>query len=294
MKNRGRGTEIGRDPELKSIQKSFGNKDVTQMYLSDVAFRPLLRAEEEIDYARRYKKGDLEAREKIILGNLRLVVKIARHYLNRGLSLSDLIEEGNLGLMHAVEKYDPERGFRFSTYATWWIRQSIERAIMNQGRFIRLPIHVLKEVSACFREIKKLSRKLSRFPTVDEIAKALKRPASEVNELLNLHELISSFDSPLAEENDQTLLDTLPNESSEDPVQSLENDKLKEYINHWLLQLPPRYKEVVVNRFGLQGHETKTLEEVAEEIGLTRERIRQIQTEALKRLKKMVEESEET
>lgn len=263
-------------------------RDVTQIYLGEVSDRPLLTASEEIYYARKYKKGDLKAREKMIVGNLRLVVKIARRYLNRGLSLSDLIEEGNLGLIHAVEKYDPERGFRFSTYATWWIRQSIERAIMNQARLVRLPIHVLKEVAACFRAIKKLSRKYSRFPTVDEISKTLKRPLSEVNELLSMHEILSSLDTPLTGENDQTLLDTIPNEAAIDPSILIQQDKLKDYINQWLLQLPPRYKEVVVSRFGLQGYESKTLEEIAEEIGLTRERIRQIQTEALKRLRKMV------
>lgn len=263
-------------------------RDVTQIYLNEINLHPLLSQEDEIYYSRKSKAGDPKAKEKMINGNLRLVVKIARRYMHRGLSLSDLIEEGNLGLIHAVEKFDAERGFRFSTYATWWIRQYIERAIMNQARLIRLPIHILKEISSCFRVIKNLSIKHDHQPSMEEIAEVMECPTEEVEEMLQMTELSTSIDAPIGEDNNQNLLDLIPDENAEDPAFLFTKEKSKEYLNRWLSQLPPKYKEVVVRRFGLLGHESRTLEEVGDEIGLTRERVRQIQSEALKRLRKFI------
>lgn len=268
-------------------------KDAIQIYLHEINLHPLLSQEDEIYYARRYRGGDDKAREKMIQGNLRLVVKIARHYLHRGLSLADLIEEGNLGLMHAVEKFDPDKGFRFSTYATWWIRQYIERAIMNQARLVRLPIHILKKISSYFRVIKKLSLKQDHQPSMEEIAEATDSPLEDIDEMLQMTEVTTSLDAPMSEENNQNLLELIPDENAADPALLMSKEKSKEYLTHWLSQLPPKYKEVLARRFGLLGHESRTLEEVGDEIGLTRERVRQIQSEALKRLRKLIMQSGE-
>lgn len=231
-------------------------------------------------------------RQRLIEGNLRLVVKIARKYLHRGMALSDLIEEGNLGLIHAVEKFDPERGFRFSTYATWWIRQSIERAIMNQARTVRLPIHILKEIGLCHRAVRDLSRKKDHYPTLEEVAELMNRPVSEVEHVMLLTEGTTSIDSPSSSSNgefDQSLIDTLPDESAQDPFKWMEDRNLEDLVIKWLAQLPQKYRDIVVRRYGLLGYEPCTLEEVGREIGLTRERVRQIQTEALKRLKRLLD-----
>ncbi|WP_018692345.1 RNA polymerase sigma factor RpoS [Algicola sagamiensis] len=262
--------------------------DATQLYLSEIGFSPLLTAEEEVFYARNALKGDESARKRMIESNLRLVVKIARRYNNRGLALLDLIEEGNLGLIRAVEKFDPERGFRFSTYATWWIRQTIERAIMNQTRTIRLPIHVVKELNVYLRTARELAQKLDHEPTAEEIAERLDKPVDEVSKMLRLNEKISSVDTPIGGENDKALLDVIADERGTGPENRLQDQDIKLNIVHWLEELNPKQREVLARRFGLLGYEPSTLEDVGKEIGLTRERVRQIQVEALRRLKEIV------
>ncbi len=263
--------------------------DATQLYLGEIGFSPLLTAEEEVYYARRAQKGEEEARKRMIESNLRLVVKIARRYINRGLPLLDLIEEGNLGLIRAVEKFDPERGFRFSTYATWWIRQTIERAIMNQTRTIRLPIHVVKELNVYLRAARELTQRLDHDPSPEEIAEMVDRPIDEVKRMLGLNERVASVDTPIGKDADKSLLDTLADENNTDPAEVLLDSNLKQYLDRWLTELPEKQREVLARRFGLHGFEKATLEEVGREIGLTRERVRQIQVEALRTLREILE-----
>ncbi|WP_028239512.1 RNA polymerase sigma factor RpoS [Stutzerimonas azotifigens] len=263
--------------------------DATQLYLNEIGFSPLLTPEEEVHFARLAQKGEAAGRKRMIESNLRLVVKIARRYVNRGLSLLDLIEEGNLGLIRAVEKFDPERGFRFSTYATWWIRQTIERAIMNQTRTIRLPIHVVKELNVYLRAARELTQKLDHEPSAEEIANLLEKPVGEVKRMLGLNERVTSVDISLGPDSDKTLLDTLTDDRPSDPCDLLLDDDLSQSIDQWLSDLTEKQRDVVIRRFGLRGHESCTLEEVGQEIGLTRERVRQIQVEALKRLREIFE-----
>ncbi|MEH6813505.1 MAG: RNA polymerase sigma factor RpoS [Motiliproteus sp.] len=263
--------------------------DATQLYLNEIGFSPLLSAEEEVYFSRRALKGDEASRKRMIESNLRLVVKIARRYINRGLTLLDLIEEGNLGLIRAVEKFDPERGFRFSTYATWWIRQTIERAIMNQTRTIRLPIHVVKELNVYLRAARALAQKLDHEPTCEEIAEMLDKPVENVKKMLGLNERVSSVDTPVGKDSDKSLLETIPDTEASDPEAWLQNTNLIGRLDEWLDTLPEKHSEVLARRFGLRGYEMSTLEQVGHEIGLTRERVRQIQVEALKRLREIVE-----
>jgi len=263
--------------------------DATQMYLNEIGFSPLLSAEEEVHYARLARKGDEMGRRRMIESNLRLVVKISRRYVNRGLSLLDLIEEGNLGLIRAVEKFDPERGFRFSTDATWWIRQTIERAIMNQTRTIRLPIHVVKELNVYLRAARELAQKLDHEPTAEEIAELLDKPVADVKRMLKLNERVTSVDTPLGPNSDKSILDTIADERIEDPGTELQNDDIQNNLSAWIEELPEKQREVLSRRFGLRGYEPSTLEDVGREIGLTRERVRQIQVEALKRLREVFE-----
>ncbi len=266
-----------------------GQMDATRLYLSEIGFSPLLTAEEEVHYARLAQKGDEDARKKMIECNLRLVVKIARRYLNRGLALLDLIEEGNLGLIRAVEKFDPERGFRFSTYATWWIRQTIERAIMNQTRTIRLPIHVVKEINIYLRAARHLAQTLDHEPSPEEIAEMLDKPIEDVKRMLGLNERVTSVDTPVGRDADKSLLDAIPDENNTDPVLLLQDDDVRGNIEKWLSMLSDKQREVVEHRFGLNGYEACTLEEVGNKIGVTRERVRQIQIEALKKLREILE-----
>ena len=266
-----------------------GQMDATRLYLSEIGFSPLLSAEEEVHYSRLAQKGDESGRRRMIESNLRLVVKIARRYLNRGLALLDLIEEGNLGLIRAVEKFDPERGFRFSTYATWWIRQTIERAIMNQTRTIRLPIHVVKEINVYLRAARHLAQTLDHEPTPEEIAEMLDKPIDEVKRMMGLNERVTSVDTPLGRDADKSLLDAIPDENNLDPSELLQDEDIRGNIDVWLSELTDKQREVVERRFGLHGYDVSTLEEVGEEIGVTRERVRQIQIEALKRLRNILE-----
>jgi RNA polymerase nonessential primary-like sigma factor len=269
-----------------SLQKTL---DATQIYLNEIGFSSLLTPEEEVHYARLAMRGDPAGRTRMIESNLRLVVKIARRYVNRGLSLLDLIEEGNLGLIRAVEKFDPERGFRFSTYATWWIRQTIERGIMNQTRTIRLPIHVVKELNVYLRAARELTQKLDHEPSPEEIAQLLDRPVEDVKRMLGLNERVTSVDTPLGYDSDKSLLDTIPDTQVSDPAELLQDDNMRTSISLWLNELTEKQREVVARRFGLAGHDAATLEEVGREIGLTRERVRQIQVEALRRLREIME-----
>lgn len=273
---------------LASKTKYQRKLDATQMYLNEIGFSPLLTAEEEVFFSRKALKGDVKARQRMIESNLRLVVKIARRYNNRGLALLDLIEEGNLGLIRAVEKFDPERGFRFSTYATWWIRQTIERAIMNQTRTIRLPIHVVKELNIYLRAARELAQKLEHEPTAEDIAHSLNLPVEDVHKMLRLNERIASVDTPLAGDGEKGLLDIIADETAGGPEGILQNDDLRERLLGWLDALNAKQKEVLARRFGLLGYEPATLEDVGKEIGLTRERVRQIQVEALRRLREVM------
>ncbi|MBU2896398.1 RNA polymerase sigma factor RpoS [Vibrio hepatarius] len=272
----------------EEFEVSTKSLDATQLYLGEIGFSPLLTAEEEVLYARRALRGDEAARKRMIESNLRLVVKISRRYSNRGLALLDLIEEGNLGLIRAVEKFDPERGFRFSTYATWWIRQTIERALMNQTRTIRLPIHVVKELNIYLRTARELSQKLDHEPTAEEIALQLDKPVDDVSKMLRLNERISSVDTPIGGDGEKALLDIIPDVNNSDPEVSTQDDDIKSSLIDWLDELNPKQKEVLARRFGLLGYEPSTLEEVGREINLTRERVRQIQVEGLRRLREIL------
>jgi RNA polymerase nonessential primary-like sigma factor len=276
------------DDIVISQEDTTKNLDATQLYLGEIGFSPLLTAEEEVYFSRKALKGHEASRKRMIVSNLRLVVKIARRYNNRGLALLDLIEEGNLGLIRAVEKFDPERGFRFSTYATWWIRQTIERAIMNQTRTIRLPIHVVKELNVYLRAARELAQKLDHEPSAEEIAQALDKPVMDVTKMLRLNERITSVDTPIGGDNDKILLDVIADERGHGPEEELQDTDIKLNIVHWLEDLNPKQREVLARRFGLLGYEPSTLEDVGVEIGLTRERVRQIQVEALRRLRDML------
>ena len=285
------GTESEKSPptQFQPGEVSQGDMDATRMYLNEIGFSPLLTAEEEVKFSRLSLKGDEAARKRMIESNLRLVVKIARRYMNRGLALLDLIEEGNLGLIRAVEKFDPELGFRFSTYATWWIRQTIERGLMNQTRTIRLPIHVIKEINIYLRAARQLAQKLDREPSPEDVAEMLDRPIEDVKRMLGLNERTASVDVPAERDSDRSLLDTIPDEQNPDPATLLQDDDVQRHIDIWLAQLNDKQRAVVVRRFGLHGREIATLEQVGNEIGVTRERVRQIQIEALKRLRQILE-----
>ncbi len=283
--------ETGDTVEASDAGVAVVQADATRLYLKEIGFSALLTAEEEVYYARRARKGNDAARKRMIESNLRLVVKIARRYMNRGLALLDLIEEGNLGLIRAVEKFDPERGFRFSTYATWWIRQTIERAIMNQTRTIRLPVHVLKEINIYLRAARYLSQKMDHEPSPEEVATLLDKPIEDVKEMLGLNERIASMDAPLDADPERSLLDAIADERTPDPEKILQDEDLHAQIRAWLNELNDKQREVVERRFGLNGREISTLEEVGADIGVTRERVRQIQVEALRRLRVMLEKN---
>lgn len=275
----------------KTTTRRSTDADPTRLYLKEIEVSPLLTAEEEVYYSRLSLKGDTAARDKMIECNLRLVVKIARRYMNRGLALLDLIEEGNLGLIRAVEKFDPERGFRFSTYATWWIRQTIERGLMNQTRTIRLPIHVIKELNTYLRAARRLTQELNREATSEDVAKLLKKPVKDVEKMFKLADRVSSFDIPMGGEGDRPLLDVIPDDNSADPASILQDESVMQHLDSWLDELDEKQRDVVVRRFGLRNHPRGTLEEVGQELGVTRERVRQIQMDALRKLRRILEQS---
>jgi RNA polymerase nonessential primary-like sigma factor len=282
-----------KDSSSPAIKKTRANAavshDPTRLYLNEIGASPLLTAEEEVKFSRLAQQGDEAARKRMIESNLRLVVKIARRYMNRGLAFLDLIEEGNLGLIRAVEKFDPELGFRFSTYGTWWIRQTIERAIMNQTRTIRLPIHVVKEINVYLRAARNLAQTLDHEPSAEEIATLLNKPIKDVERMLGLNERTASTDSSVMSDSGKTLLDTIPDKNVKDPIETLQEESVHSNLEDCLSQLSDKQREVVERRFGLHGYQVSTLEQVGQEIGVTRERVRQIQMDALKKLKRILE-----
>ena len=262
--------------------------DATQLYLKEIGRTPLLTAEEEVYYSRLALKGDSAARARMIESNLRLVVKIAKRYLNRGLELLDLVEEGNLGLIHAVGKFDPEKGFRFSTYATWWIRQNIERGLMNQTRTIRLPVQVVKELNVCLRVERELRRSTGTDARISDIAAVSSKSEKDVQRLLSLNERMASTDAPIAADSEKALIDKVKDETAPNPAQRHQSRQLKVCLQAWLQQLPAKQADILSRRFGLNGYDPETLENVGAELGLPRERVRQLQIEALKQLKLLI------
>ncbi len=282
------------DEEVLEVQSvldgpSAPRADATRLYLNDIGHSPLLTAEEEVHFTRLAQRGCAPSRARMIESNLRLVVAIARRYNGRGLPLLDLIEEGNLGLIHAVGKFDPDLGYRFSTYATWWIRQSIERALMNQVRTVRLPIHVLKEINGYLRASRRLAQQLNRPPTIDEIAERVERPREVVAKALSLHESHTLTETAFAGDDERTPLDGVADDAASDPIGSIEDADLCALLGRWIGRLSGRQREVIERRFGLGGYERETLEQVGGRIGLTRERVRQIQVDALRRLRASLE-----
>ena len=275
-------------PPLDDQSADFG--DALQRYLREIRRAPLLAADEERETARRARDGDFAARQRMVERNLRLVVSIAKHYVGRGVPMIDLIEEGNLGLMQAIAKFEPERGFRFSTYASWWIRQAVERAILQQARLIRLPVHVVRELNQVLRARRALDvenrRCGDRAATVEEIAAALERPADAVATLLKLAEQPTSLDAPIDRDGGESMLEAVADEQAVDPLGIRLHHEAAVLLRDGLAELGPREREVIEGRFGLDDREPATLEELAARLGLTRERIRQIQQEALVKLRR--------
>jgi RNA polymerase nonessential primary-like sigma factor len=281
--------DVESHPEPESIPREIELiEDVTQLYLNEIGAKPLLTPDEELAATRLVRAGNFSARQKMIEHNLRLVVNIAKHYLNRGIPLLDLIEEGNLGLIHALEKFDPERGFRFSTYATWWIRQGIERGIMNQSRTIRLPVHVVKEINVVLRALRHLESAETRDHSVERIAALIDKPVADVRRILQLNEHIASLDAPLEIDPSRTIGEAIADENSADPELLLQSNELGSLLGEWLAQLTERQRIVIERRYGLNGADLVTLDTIAADLGLTRERVRQIQMEGLDQIRKII------
>jgi RNA polymerase nonessential primary-like sigma factor len=280
------GLKLDRNDSAKAERQRLHHGDVTRIYLSEIGRAELLTAEEEQSLSRAALGGCMASRQRMIECNLRLVVKVARAYINRGLPLLDLIEEGNLGLIRAVEKFDPEKGFRFSTYATWWIRQSVERAIMNQCRTVRLPIHVIRELTAYLKTTRELEQKLGRRPAIEEVADRLEKPSDSVHTLFELNEPTASTDSMQAD-GGKSVLETIADEQGHTPENRYAEQAANELLEQWLDMLPKQQRIVVEHRFGLHGKGRRTLEEVGQLLGVTRERVRQVQLAALTRLREI-------
>ncbi len=276
--------------EVYKASTIYAEPDTMRLYLQEIGATPLLKPEEELHLARLVCQGDKKANQKMIESNLRLVVKIARRYLNRGMPLLDLIEEGNIGLIKAVQKFDPERGFRFSTYATWWIRQTIERAIMNQTRMIRLPVHIIVEINKYLRASKLLRHQFQREPSNEEIAHYLEKPLHSINRMASFLEPIASIDMPRTDDMEKSLLDTIPDDYNPEPSLCIESTDIDRQLKVWLSQLSEKQQQVIALRFGFQKFgEIFTLEEVGAKLGITRESARQIQIDALSKLRKLLE-----
>ncbi|WP_439536446.1 RNA polymerase sigma factor RpoS [Methyloversatilis sp.] len=280
------GVEVAAEPVEAPEAEFLG--DATQLYLNEIGANPLLTPEEELALSRRVRQGDFEARQTMIERNLRLVVNIAKHYLNRGMPLLDLVEEGNLGLIHALEKFDPERGFRFSTYATWWIRQNIERAIMNQSRTIRLPVHVVKELNQVLRAMRNLEARSGGECCAEDIATLLAKPVEDVRHILSLNEHTASLDAPLDIDPSLSIGESLADDNQEGPEEQIQNAEIGCLVQAWIAQLNDKQRTVIEFRYGINNREIATLEELADQLSLTRERVRQIQLEALAQLRKIL------
>ena len=261
--------------------------DVIQIYYNEIHKRPLLNAEDELALTRQVRQGDFSARQKMIEHNLRLVVKIAKHYINRGVTLLDLIEEGNLGLMHALDKFDPELGYRFSTYATWWIRQYIEKAIMKQARTIRLPVHVLKDFHRILRMMRELEES-DDHASLETVAEKIGMTSDELQRVMLQNEKILSIDAPLDIDPMLSIGDALPDEQHPSPDVEVENAELENLVFEWLKALDHKHRVVIERRYGFYDQEIATLQNLSDDLDLSRERIRQIQCEALLELREML------
>lgn len=259
--------------------------DATMIYLNAIGRNSLLTAKEERELATRVREGDFNARQRMIECNLRLVVSIAKHYINRGMALLDLISEGNLGLIHALEKFEPERGFRFSTYATWWIRQAVTRAIADQGRTIRVPVHMGDQINKLLRVQHQLTQRLGRDPSVEEIANALEVPPKKVENMIQVARRPLSLETPTDDEEDSVLGDFIEDDEATPPDESATYNLLREHLGEVLNSLPPREVRILQLRYGLLDGQAYTLEEVGRKMGVTRERVRQIEAQALSRLR---------
>lgn len=275
------------EKELEILTKLEGveSTDPVRQYLREIGKVPLLTAEEEIELAKRYEKGDKKAKDKLIESNLRLVVSIAKKYIGRGLSLLDLIQEGNQGLIRAVEKYDWRKGYKFSTYATWWIRQAITRAIADQARTIRIPVHMVETINKLYRVSRRLMQELGREPTPEEIGEQLEMDPDRVREIFKIAQEVTSLETPVGDDKESFLGDFIPDESQLSPVDAASKQLLKDHLDEVLETLSDREAKVLKLRFGLEGNKQMTLEEVGRVFGVTRERIRQIEAKALRKLK---------
>lgn len=277
--------KLDREIELLSRLEGVESTDPVRQYLREIGRVPLLAAEEEVELAKQYEKANKRAKDKLTESNLRLVVSIAKKYIGRGLSLLDLIQEGNQGLIRAVEKYDWRKGFKFSTYATWWIRQAITRAIADQARTIRIPVHMVETINKLYRTSRRLMQELGREPTAEEIGGELEIDADRVREIFKIAQETTSLEAPVGEDQESFLGDFIPDETQLSPVDQASKQLLKDHLDEVLATLSEREAKVLKLRFGLEGTKQMTLEEVGRVFGVTRERIRQIEAKALRKLK---------
>ncbi|MBO7727489.1 MAG: RNA polymerase sigma factor RpoD [Oscillospiraceae bacterium] len=275
--------ELNADPD--SLADTFSTDDPVRMYLKEIGKVPLLTPEEEVDLATRMADGDEVAKQRMTEANLRLVVSIAKRYVGRGMLFLDLIQEGNLGLIKAVEKFDYTKGYKFSTYATWWIRQAITRAIADQARTIRIPVHMVETINKTIRVSRQLLQELGHDPTAEEIAAEMDMPIDKVRDILKIAQEPVSLETPIGEEEDSHLGDFIPDEDASEPAEAASFSLLREQLEEVLDTLAPREKKVLELRFGIVDGRTRTLEEVGKEFNVTRERIRQIEAKALRKLR---------